>query len=183
MPNHIIKANWINQEEMWTRVMYFPGFQISSRGNIRSLEEHQIELWIDDKHQPCAKFEYFDSTTYAPIWRHMLHNWYEGNTDDVWFEYLDGDVGNLDLDNLIPVYMDVNGDIKEISWRPAPHGLRILDRRMKKMGHKVEIIETGDVFDSVDECAQAIGGYRNLIYKCLKGTAHTHMGYTFKYVE
>lgn len=183
MANNTHKINWLHKEEYWLGIHFFPGFQMSSYGHIRNLQGEPIELFYNDKNELCASFSYHDMTATTPLWRQMLHTFYEGRTEDVWFEYLDGDVGNLELDNLVPTYRTIDGDIKEIMWHGGALGTRILDRRRAKRERKVEIIQTGDVFDSVAECARAIGGYKNLVHKCLKGTAHSHMGYTFKYVE
>lgn len=47
---------------------------------------------------------------------------------------------------------------------------------------KIRIIETGDIFNGVCECANFIkGDYRN-VYACLNGLRSTHRGYHFEYV-
>ena len=48
---------------------------------------------------------------------------------------------------------------------------------------KVRIIETGEVFDSYREAANAIRGNRSCVYLALKGWRKGHKGYTFEYVD
>lgn len=60
------------------------------------------------------------------------------------------------------------------------------DRVGRPINHpKVMIVETGEVYDSYEEAAKAIGGRRSGVHACLRGTGNrrTHMGYTFKFVE
>ena len=54
---------------------------------------------------------------------------------------------------------------------------------MPVKAQKVMVIQTGVVYDSVRECAKAIGGDYGSIYACLNGNRKTHKEYTFKYVE
>lgn len=48
---------------------------------------------------------------------------------------------------------------------------------------RVEIIETGEVFDSQSECARAIGGSISRISMCARDPKKTHKGYHFRRVE
>lgn len=51
-----------------------------------------------------------------------------------------------------------------------------------RRGHKVRIIETGEVFSSLVECAKAINGSNADISRCLLGKTETHKGYHFERV-
>ena len=48
---------------------------------------------------------------------------------------------------------------------------------------KVEIIETGEVFESQAECARAISGSVGAISQCVNGTRNKHKGYHFRRVD
>lgn len=49
----------------------------------------------------------------------------------------------------------------------------------------VQIIETGQIFDSISECAESIGGSAGTICEILSGRSNrvTHRGYHFEYVN
>lgn len=47
---------------------------------------------------------------------------------------------------------------------------------------KVRVIETGDVYLSEKDCAEAVGGCRSGITGCLKGRRRTHKGLHYEYV-
>ena len=47
----------------------------------------------------------------------------------------------------------------------------------------IRIVETGEIFESVSECARRIGGSQGAISQCLAGIRSTHCGYHFERVE
>lgn len=54
-----------------------------------------------------------------------------------------------------------------------------------RKGRAVRIVETGETFNSISECADAIGGSAVSICEILRGHNRraTHMGYHFEYVK
>lgn len=46
---------------------------------------------------------------------------------------------------------------------------------------KVRIVETNEVFLTVENCARYIGGDASSIYRVLRGERISHKGYTFEY--
>lgn len=48
--------------------------------------------------------------------------------------------------------------------------------------YKVRIVETGEIYPSLVECAKAIGGSNADISRCLLGKTKTHKGYHFERV-
>lgn len=49
-------------------------------------------------------------------------------------------------------------------------------------GKRVRIIETGEEFDSIKDCAASFGGSDRAICECLVGRQHTHRDYHFERV-
>lgn len=47
---------------------------------------------------------------------------------------------------------------------------------------KVRIIETGEVFDSTEKCADVVHGTVHSIQQCCRGRKKSHMGHTYEYV-
>lgn len=50
-----------------------------------------------------------------------------------------------------------------------------------RKGIPIRIIETGEVFNSIEECGNAIDGESRRISDCLHGHQRTHRGYHFEY--
>ena len=49
-------------------------------------------------------------------------------------------------------------------------------------GTKVRIVETGEIFNTVFQCAKHINGSDANIHRCLRGDCETHKGYHFERV-
>ena len=52
-----------------------------------------------------------------------------------------------------------------------------------KPGKRVKIIETGEVFDSLTDCAKHIKGFKAAVSACLHGKVKSHMGYHFEEIR
>ena len=51
-----------------------------------------------------------------------------------------------------------------------------------RKGLPIRIIETNEIFNSVKDCAEAIGGSDRRICECAKGKRDSHCGYHFEYL-
>ena len=54
---------------------------------------------------------------------------------------------------------------------------------MQKTMRPIRIVETGETFNGIGECARLINGNPGHIHECLTGGRHTHRGYHFEYVD
>ena len=54
-----------------------------------------------------------------------------------------------------------------------------------RKGRKVRIVETGEIYNSLSDCANSINGSSGTIYDILKGnrSRHTHKGFHFESVD
>lgn len=50
-----------------------------------------------------------------------------------------------------------------------------------RKGKPIRIVETGEIFNTLKECEEAIDGNNRHINDCLRGRQHTHRGYHFEY--
>lgn len=48
---------------------------------------------------------------------------------------------------------------------------------------RIRIVETGEIFEGLKACEEAIGGNNRHINDCLRGRQQTHRGYHFEYVQ
>lgn len=70
-------------------------------------------------------------------------------------------------------------------WRQWPKDQRILVSNKGRTGHHypVEIVETGEQFDSQIECAKALHSTKSNISKAVLGKVKKHKGFTIRRVE
>ncbi len=81
----------------------------------------------------------------------------------------------------------VNGDLEDcrasnLHMRREPR-FTIVPRRIRAVGRKVVVVETGDVYRTARDCADYIGGDYGSVYACLRGERRSHLGYTYKYYD
>lgn len=87
----------------------------------------------------------------------------------------------------------VNGDItdnrpsnlrlKRKSQMAILDGMPARPQRQGSWGKRVKILETGEIFRTVRECAKHIKGDYSSIYSCLRGERKKHRGFTFEYFD
>jgi hypothetical protein len=52
-----------------------------------------------------------------------------------------------------------------------------------RKGKPIRVVETGEVFNTLKECEEAINGNNRHINDCLRGRQNTHRGFHFEYVN
>lgn len=163
--------------EIWEQIERYPEYEASTRGHIYSIKSGvilkpfltnsgylQVKLWHDGRHV----HEYI----HRLVAETFLHN-YNGSLQ---VNHIDGDKLNNCVDNLEWVTHKENirhaidsGLFTPYKLPPHPHE-----------GKRVKIVETGEVFESLTECANYIGGFKTAISACLLGKVKTHKGYHFE---
>lgn len=67
-------------------------------------------------------------------------------------------------------------------WHPSYGMLGKRNPNAGRAGIQIRVVETGNVYQSITECARAINGNDRHICDCLSGRQRTHRGYHFEYV-
>ena len=76
-----------------------------------------------------------------------------------------------------------NNNVENLEWCNASYNmLHCHANGLSDWETKIRIIETGEEFNSITECAKAINGHISLIDACLVGKRKTHKGFHFEIV-
>ena len=168
-------------EEIWKPIKNYEGFyEISDKGNVRSVER-------------VVKSGRGHRTVPSTLLKPALGEWgYETVSLSKNNKHLTQRVNRLVAQAFIPNpnnypqvnHIDgnkLNNCVENLEWCNASQNmLHCHINGLSGWGTPIRIVETGEVFNSVTNCARAINGQVSLIRACLDGKRKTHNGYHFE---
>jgi hypothetical protein len=157
--------------EVWVNIQGFPNYQVSNYGSVRSLRTNSL---LSHRYNGGG-YAHVTLSTYGEQQEYYVHQL----------------VAQAFFDNYKPGMRlkHVNGDQTDCSVMNLQFIRRVEVPRYERSethsvwGRSVRIVETGEVFRTVRQCARFIGGDYSAIYGVLRGHRSVHLGYTFEYVE
>lgn len=168
----------------WTKVKSDHDYVVSNTGRIRRIGSDkdkapktkerydQVDLYKDGK-RTTKRVHILVAEAFVPN---------PDNKPEV--NHKDGNKRNNNADNLEWVSHKENC---EHAWKTglAKPSRSMLGKKNPNGGRKgkpFKIVETGEVFNTLHECEEAIDGNNRHINDCLRGRQNTHRGYHFEYL-
>ena len=76
-----------------------------------------------------------------------------------------------------------NNNVDNLEWcNCSQNMIHCHSHGLSDWGTKIRIVETGEEFKSISDCARAINGHTQLIIACLSGRRKTHKGFHFEVI-
>ena len=157
-------------EELWKEWPQDPRIKVSNKGNVVS-HKRGVGRPLKVSHNNCGYQQVGDSGLARLVHRMVADTWIPNPNGYEQVNHIDGNKDNNSVENL--------------EWATQSQNMRHAYRTglNKGRGTPIRIVETGEVFGSLCECARRIGGHHAAISRCLAGKQSTHLGYHFEYVE
>lgn len=156
-------------EELWREWPQDPRILVSNNGNVVSYKRgsrHPLKV----SHNNCGYQRVSAGPGHSPtqlVHRLVAETWLDNPNHYEEVNHINGDKDDNRVDNL--------------EWVTHGQNIRHAVRTGLKKTTPVRIVETGEVFESISECARRIGGLPSHISDCLSGRRSTHLGYHFEY--
>lgn len=164
----------------WRKLKNCSDYKVSSEGYVKSLKTGKI-LKPSISNSGYYTVKLYDGVRHhsKAIHRLVAETFHEGDHSGLEVNHIDGNKLNNRVDNLEwcahsynTKHAIENGLFTPYKLPPySPEGIR------------VRIIETGQEFDSLSECANYIGGVKQGISRCLSGRAKSYRGYHYERIE
>lgn len=157
--------------EVWLNVKDFSNYEVSSNGRVRNKKTGKILKSELRKGYPRITLNKNNISKPYSVHRLVADTFFDGDHSNMQVNHIDGNKENNFIGNL--EWCTCSENIKhsyDIGLRepPCPNP------------KKIRIVETGEIFYSISECARYISGSKTHISECLYGRRKTHKGYHFQ---
>ena len=164
-------------DEVWKTIDDFPNYEVSNYGNVRNIKNgrlmqqkigrdgHYLSVYLCDAERENTK------TVHRLVAKAFIPN--PENKTQV--NHVDGNKLNNRVDNL--------------EWcTPKENNIHAIRTGLNRPGEyqkkQIKIVETGEIFNGVVECANAVGGDFRNVYRSLNSDRHYAVnGLHFEYVD
>lgn len=158
---------------IWKTVPDYPAYEASNEGEIRNKKTGRILKKQNDIHGYYSLTLRKDNKQYpVRVHRAIASSFYPDSDKSLDVNHIDGDKHNNNIENLEFCTRKEN----------VNHAFRTGLRKPRSM-IPVEVIETGEIYPSIRECARKGGYDHSAICKCLSGKQDNYRGYHFKRKE
>lgn len=158
----------------WRPIANFQRYEVSDFGEIRNTKTGRILKERNGHEYPTVTLYNQDGPRDVRIHKVVAETFYDGDHSGMDVNHKDGCKNNNNISNLEWCTRSENLKHAYKTGLKSPSGPYEIQ--------KVKIVETGEIYESLRECARNIGGSQSHISRCLTGERRTHKGYHFERV-
>ncbi len=159
------------ENEVWKTIEGFPNYEVSNRGRIRNKRTGLILTQIPDK-DGYLRIHLGNDRTVKRVHRLVASAFISNPFNKPHVNHIDGNKTNNCIDNL--------------EWATSrENNVHALNTGLRKISRPVRIVETGEIFKSISDCANAIGAKDQNVHAVASGYEHhkTIKGLHIEYVD
>ena len=157
--------------EIWKPIRDFPCYNASSEGRIMNVRTQHILKPVIDEYGYSKVTLRKNGKQYCVRVHRLIADTFLGDSEN-----LDVRAKNLDISNTRPDNLECCTRSETI-MRAYERGSKAPSNRTR-----IRVIETGDIFESISECARELGCNKSSISKFLSGRLNDVKGYHFEVV-
>lgn len=170
--------------EEWRVLTSNPNYEVSNTGKVRRCGSDKDHSVRDKKGYLTTDLYFGGERKTARVHRLVAEEFIPNPHDKPCVNHIDGNKHNNNASNLEWVTKKENVNHAWANGLAKP-SRSMLGRKNPNGGRKGKpfmIVETGEIFNTLKECEDAIDGNNRHINDCLKGRQKTHRGYHFEYL-
>lgn len=158
--------------EEWRVIEEFPDYEISNQGRVWSHKVGRVIIPGNVRGYLQVHLSNLNRVRH-PLVHQLVAEAFLGEAFGLYVNHLDGNKSNNHVRNLEWTTRSQNmRHARDSSFMKSPGSLP----------RSVRVIETGEEFPSIKECARVIGGSKSGVSSCLQGRQRSHKGYRFEFV-
>lgn len=156
-------------EEQWAEIEGFPDYAVSNHGQVKSLRFNRM---LTPR-----------SNSYGLLRVTLYH---EKQAKEFYVHHL---VAAAFIDGYIPGRQvrhrqdNQDNNVYNLKFAEGVRLGRLVQNPPEPKSRKIQVVETGMVFDTIHDCAAYLKAQTSSIYRVLRGERPHHLGYKFRYVE
>ena len=168
----------VSDKEIWKDIEGFPGYQVSNQGRVRSFRDYHGKITDSSRiiKPRVNKDGYYELTIYTIERRkvtkrvhRLVANTFLGEHPGLVVNHING----IKTDNLL----------SNLEFVTAERNSTLASETGLYKTKAIRIVETGDEFDSIIDCAKTIGVHPSDISHVLSGVKKSAKGFTFEYIN